>query len=217
VDRKPDATVAKPAVPKPMAPPPPRGLEVSVDTSEAPELAKWGQLAKVAIEKAHPIIALQLRSDGYTPPREIRLVFKKRQKRPGFTRGNQISLSADWVKANPNGGGLVIHHLVRVIQAYPSVSDANRWLAAGIADYFRYSIFEAMPPLKLKPGPARYRQGSRLAALFLAWVVRVHDRDLIRKVNAALRQDRYTDDLFRVCTKRTLDQLWDQFAKGKRR
>src|SRR5262249_3197054 len=53
VKKEPDAAVQKPATPKPLAPPGPRGLEVSVDTSEAPELATWGQRARAAIEKAH--------------------------------------------------------------------------------------------------------------------------------------------------------------------
>ena len=59
---------------KPRAP----AVKVTVDVTEVPDLADWGKEAKALVEKWHPLIADLLRSDGFTPPGEVKIVFKKK-------------------------------------------------------------------------------------------------------------------------------------------
>jgi hypothetical protein len=48
-------------------PRPAAGVKVTVDTTEAPELADWGKKkAKELVEKWHPLVAGLLKSDGFT-------------------------------------------------------------------------------------------------------------------------------------------------------
>ncbi len=82
----------------------------------------------------------------------------------------------------------------------------------GIADYVRFYHYEPRTPLHLNPARARYQNGYRDAAMFLAWIEKAHDPDIVRKLNAALRQGKYTDALFKTYTSRGLDELWDAFV-----
>src|SRR5262245_52058641 len=93
-------------------------VKVSVDTTEVPNLADWGKKAKGLVEKWHPAITELLKSDGFTPPAEVKLVFKKEMKGVAYARGNTIVIAADWVTKHPDDYGMVVHELTHVIQAY---------------------------------------------------------------------------------------------------
>ena len=49
---------------------------------------------------------------------------------------------------------------------------------------------------------------TRMAA---AWIEQNHDKEIVRKLNEALRKAEYKDELFKTCTSKTLDELWDGF------
>jgi hypothetical protein len=191
-------------------------VQVRVDTTEVPELADWGRKAKELVEKWHPIISDLLRSDGFTPPAKVKLVFKKDMRGVAYTSRNTIVIAGSWIKKHPDDFGMVVHELTHVIQDYRH--DGPGWLVEGLADYVRFYHFE--PQKKLTLGRrASYRKGYRTAAMFLAWIEKTHDKAIIRQVNQALRQGKYTDELFKTWTSKTLDELWDAFvaSAGKRR
>jgi hypothetical protein len=189
-------------------------VKVVVDVTEAPDLAAWAGEAKQLVEKWHPIITDLLPGDRFTPPSEVKLVFKKDMKGVASTTEATITVAANWVKKHPDDYGMVVHELTHVIQAYPS-SDAG-WLVEGIADYVRFYHFE--PKTKLGPiDPAResYRDGYRTTAMFLAWIERTHDKAIVRKMNDALRKSEYSYDLFKKCTGKSLDRLWADFLEDE--
>jgi formylglycine-generating enzyme required for sulfatase activity len=186
-------------------------VKVTVDTSEVPELAPWAAKAKTIVEEWHPRIAQLLASDGFTPPDEVRLVFRKNMRGVAGTSGTTITIAAPWVQQHPDDFGMVVHELTHVIQAYPAYEAG--WLVEGIADYIRFFHYE--PKKKLTPpdrAKTTYRDGYRTTARFLNWVERTHDRRIVRKLNAALRKGRYKDDLFKTCTNRSLDELWAEYV-----
>jgi hypothetical protein len=151
-----------------------------------------------------------LTSDGFTPPDTVKLLFKKDMEGVAFTSGTTITIAADWVKKHPDDFGMVIHELTHVVQSYPE--NGASWLVEGIADHMRFFHFE--PKTKLDPprnAKASYRDGYQTTAQFLAWIERHHDKEIVRKLNAALRRGRYRDELFKRHTKRSLDQLWADF------
>src|SRR5262245_19586313 len=94
-------------------------VRVVVDTSDAPETAAWAEKARGLVVKWHPLIADLLKSDGFTPSREVKLVFKKEMLVPASTSGDTISVNAEHVKRHPDDFGMVIHELTHVLQRYP--------------------------------------------------------------------------------------------------
>jgi Peptidase of plants and bacteria len=191
-------------------------VRVVVDVADVPELKEWADKAKALVVQWHPKIADMLKSDGFTPPSEVKLVFKKKARFIAYTGGRTITISANWIKKNPDDYGMVVHELTHVVQAYPP-SKAG-WLVEGIADYVRFYKYE--PQTKLGPLDTRtasYRDGYRTTARFLAWVERTHDRALVNKLNRALRRGEYRDALFRDYTGKSLDDLWADFVKAQKK
>jgi hypothetical protein len=189
-----------------------------VDSTEAPELAEWGRRAKALVERWHPVIAGLLRSDRFTPPGEVRIVFKKHMRGVAYARGSTIVIAADWVRGHPDDYGMVAHELTHVIQSYGrSRRPGPSWLVEGIADYVRFYHYEPETRLAVDPRRASYRDGYRTTAMFLAWVEETHDRDIVGKLNEALRRGEYRDELFEARTSKTLDELWGTFAASLER
>jgi Peptidase of plants and bacteria len=187
-------------------------LKVNIDTTEVPELEGWAEGAKALVEKWHPKAAELLASEGYKPPNEVTLVFKKDMKGVAHASGRTITIAANWVIHHPDDKGMVVHELVHVIQSYPP-SRAG-WLVEGLADWVRFYQFEPETRLgRPDPNRASYRDGYRTTAMFLDWVRATYDADLIVKLNAALRVGKYRPELFQEATGKSLDDLWAEFIK----
>lgn len=112
----------------------------------------------------------------------------------------------------------MVHELVHVVQAYgsgrrrnPGATRPPGWLVEGLADYLRFYHYE--PETKGAEIPrrriatARHDASYRVSANFIHWVVEHHDRDLVRHLNAALREGRYQDALWKEHTGKTLSEL----------
>ena len=48
---------------------------------------------------------------------------------------------------------------------------------------------------------------QRVSANFLDWVVREHDKDLVRNLNTAAREGRYSGELWKELTGKSVDEL----------
>ena len=190
-------------------------VKVVVDTSEVPEVAEWGKKAKSLVETWHPKVSELLKSDGFTPPNEVKIVFKKDMKGVAYASGKTITISANWIKAHPDDLGMVVHEMTHVIQAYRRSGPS--WLVEGIADYVRFIHYEPKTRIRIDTKKASYRDSYRTSAKFLGWVEKTHDKDLVRKLNEALRKGKYKDELFETYTKQTLDQLWAAFLVAEER
>lgn len=191
-------------------------VQVTVDTSRAPEAAPWGAEAKKVVVKWYPVIAEMLKSRDFRPPAQVRLVFRSGIHAPAFTTRNTITINADHIKRHPDDFGMVVHELTHVVQGYPRGNEDAGWLVEGIADYVRFYLYE--PQTKLRPvNPARdhYHDGYRTAAQFLAWIEKKHDPNIIRKLNAVLRQGRYTPLVFKIYTGKSVDDLWSEFIASR--
>ena len=197
--------------------PQPVAVKVTVDTSEVPELAEWGKKAAALVEKWHPIIAEMLKSDGFTPPGAVKLVFKKNMRGVAYTSRRTIVIASSWLKRHPDDFGMVVHELTHVIQAYRGGSRGAGWLVEGIADYVRFFHYEPKTRLTVNPKRASYKQGYRTAAAFLGWIEKTHDKKIVGKLNEALRKSKYKDELFKTYTTKTLDELWAAFLASLER
>ena len=187
-------------------------VSVTIDTSESPEVEPWAKEAKALVEVWYPKVAALLPSQDFRPPLEVRIVFKKDMKGVADTSGNRIRIAADWIKKHPEDRGMVIHEMTHIIQSYPPTRAG--WLVEGVADHVRFFRFEPETKVTLRDlDRASYRDGYRTTALFLDWVQRTYDEDLVVKLNAALRRGEYAPELFKTATTKTLDDLWAEFVK----
>ena len=201
--------------------------QIILDTTGAPDLTKWvhEELAPVMQEWYPKIVAL-LPSKGYEAPRKVILAFNKNLPFLAMTSGARVTCSPVWFRKNLQGEakGAVVHELAHVVQQYRVAQRANPkatanpgWLVEGIADYVRWFKYEPQPHgteiTKGNLGGARYDASYRITANFLNWVAGRHGETVIVKLNAALREGRYRDDLWKQWTGHTVQKLGGEWKQ----
>jgi hypothetical protein len=194
-------------------------VEVVVDVSDAPEMKAWADKVARICERAYPMINDELKSPGYVPAHLIHMRLSKRYRGVAATGGTRIIGSVSYFKAHPRDVGAMVHETVHVVQRYRH-GHAPGWLVEGIADYVRFFKFEpGKLGARINPRTARYNRSYRVTAAFLAYVTRKYDRHLVRKVNEALREGKYTDKIFQDLTGKSLQELgaeWKASLEGGR-
>jgi hypothetical protein len=190
---------------------------VTVDSSEVPELRQWAQHAGELCVEWYPKICDLLPSEGFIPPKNVRLKFHKDMDGVASTSRDVINISANYVKNHTNDFGMVIHELTHVAQDYGRRRNPG-WLVEGVADYIRIVHFEpkARRPL-LDPDKAKYTDAYKTTAIFLEWVENKYDKETVKKLNRALREGAYRPELFKEITGKSLDELWTEFADSLRK
>lgn len=192
---------------KPMKAPP-----VTVDTTDIPELAPWAVKAKMLVEQWYPYITEMLATQGYKPPKTIKLTFKKKIDAPAWATGDEITFSGEWLTAHPDDMGIVIHELTHIIQAYPDYEEKPGWLVEGIADYIRWWRYEPESPRsRVDPAKSKYTDAYRTTAAFLAWVAAKYDRGIVYHLDQAIRDKKDPMPVFAQLTGKDPDTLWGEY------
>lgn len=208
----------------PATPADPGKFEIVFDTSEMPELKGWvDSKLRPVCEKWYPIIEEMLASEGFKPPHRFTVTFRKDMRGVAATGGTRISCAGDWFQRNLEGEaiGAVVHEMVHVVQQYGRARGSNRnpgWLVEGVADYIRWFKFEP-PSLRPRPNPARakYTDSYRTTAAFLNYVTEKHDKDVVKKFNVAMREGKYSPELWKTYTGKTVDELWTEYVATLKR
>ncbi|MCX7820005.1 MAG: basic secretory family protein [Kiritimatiellae bacterium] len=190
------------------------------DVRHAPELESWvRKRLSPAVVEWYPKLAEILHVENLAPPGHVQIIL-----RPGrgvaATSGSRITANSRWIdrERNREAVGAIVHELVHVLQQYdhrpPGTPPPPGWLVEGIADYLRWFVVEPESHgadliwLRRQQGvQLRHDAGYRISANFLDWVIRRHDPELIRHLNAALRMGRYEETLWEKWTGRTLEDL----------
>ena len=194
--------------------------EFIFDTSEMPELKPWVEAKlRPVCRQWYPRIVEMLASEGFSAPLRVRVTFEKDMRGVASTGGARVHCAGDWFKKNLEGeaSGAVVHELVHVVQQYgpaPKAHPNPGWLVEGIADYIRWFKYEPKAS-RPRPDPARakYTDSYRVTAAFLNYVTETHDKDIVKKLNAAMRQGNYSPDLWKTCTGKSVDELWADYVK----
>ncbi len=187
-------------------------VKIAVDVSQVPELKEWAEKAKVLCEEWYPRTSDFLATPGFTPPGEFKIIFEKDKKGVADTSGAVIRVAADWVKKNPGDWGMIVHEMVHVVQSYPG--GCPGWVTEGVADYVRYFQYEKKAVSPKERRGKSYKESYRTAASFLAWVTEKHDKEIVKKLNAAGRAGKYKDDLFKDAAGKDLDALWKDYLSA---
>jgi len=200
-------------------------FEITIDTTETPDLTEWAQkeLAPV-VKEWYPKIVELLPTEGYKAPTRISITFRADMRGVAATGGTRVQCAAAWFRQQLQGEakGAIVHELVHVVQNYgmarrtnPNPTRTPGWLVEGMADYIRWFLYEPQTHgaeiTSRNIARARYDANYRISANFLNWVTETYDKEVIRKLNAAAREGRYSDDLLKEYTGHTVQELNDQW------
>jgi len=194
--------------------------EMVLDYSDMPELKEWiDTKLKPACVAWYPKIVELLPSEGFAAPKRFSITFRPDMRGVAATSGSRVYCAGGWFKRNLQGEavGAVVHEMVHVVQRYRRVRGGRPnpgWLVEGIADYIRWFLYEPKSK-RPRPDPARaqYTDSYRTTAAFLHYVVEKHDKAIVRKLNAAMRQGKYASELWKEYTGKTVDELWAEYVK----
>jgi len=201
--------------------------QFSINSVDAPDLADWSKTDLVpAVEKWYPIIVEYLPSKGFEAPKRFSIKFSNDYHGVAATGGTHIECAPDWYRRNLKGEGVgsVIHELVHVVQQYgkarrnPNGARIPGWLIEGIPDYIRWYKFEPQSHgADIRNANAlsraRYDGSYRISANFLNWTSEKYDKQLVPKLNAAIREGEYDDDIWKKLTNHTVQELNDEWKQ----
>lgn len=204
--------------------------EITIDVSAAPELADWAR-EKLAptLAEWYPKIEAELPSPGFTAPKKFSVTLE-----PGdgvaATSGDRITGNAIWLDGETNGQalGALVHEAVHVVQDYgwgrrnnPDASETPGWLTEGIADYVRWFHFEPdkhgadLAWIRKQHNFKYHYDGAyRVTANFLNWVTQNYDKNIVAELNAACREGKYHDSIWKDKTGKTAPELGAEWAKA---
>ncbi len=181
-------------------------VEFVLDVSDAPDMKPWAEMVARTCEQSYPMINDELASDGFVPPRLIRLKLSKDYRGVAGTSGNRIVGSVDYFRRHPKDVGAMVHETVHVVQRYRR-GHRPGWLVEGISDYIRFFKYEPGKIGQINIRTARYNGSYRVSAAFLAYLVAKHDKDIVRKLNGMMREGHYEEDAFQKLTGKPLREL----------
>ncbi len=191
-------------------------VEFSVDVSDAPEMKEWAEKAARICEREYTMINEELKSAGFKPPRTVKMSLKSDYDGVAYASRGEITGSVKYFKAHLDDIGAMVHETTHIVQQYRTRNNPG-WLVEGIADYVRFFKYE---PGKIGPISARrahYDGSYRVTAAFLQYLTTQYDKEIVLKLNKAMREGEYKDSIFKALTKKTLKELDDEWRATLKR
>ena len=185
-------------------------IEFTVDTADAPELKEWAEKTARVCEREYFMINEELKSPGFKPATQVSMTLKNDYNGVAETGGQRIKGSVKFYKAHPDDIGSMVHETVHVVQAYRGRGNPG-WLVEGVADYIRFFKYEPGKIGRINADRAKYDGSYRVSASFLNFLCEKYDKEIVSKLNQAMREGKYKDDLFKEYTKKPLDELNDEW------
>lgn len=181
-------------------------IEFVLDVTDAPEMKEWIEKTARVCERQYPMICEELRADGFKPLTVIRMTLKKDYRGVAAAGGGRITGSVKYFTDHPDDVGAMVHETVHCVQLYRSRGNPG-WLVEGVADYIRFFKYEAVKPKPLPPERAKYDGSYRVSAAFLAFVAEKYDKDIVRELNQKMQDGKYTIEVWKELTGKTLEEL----------
>lgn len=159
-------------------------------------------------------------------PKEIRLFNHRSLKKvviiidPDYkgvaaTNDGIVRVNPDWMHQHPKDVDVITHEVMHIVQAYPEEAGPG-WITEGIADYVRYKVGIEntssgwrLPDYNSKQ---RYTDAYRVTARFFVWIEKNYKRNLVKKLNIAMRDKSYNTSFWAKETGKTIDQLWTAYS-----
>lgn len=204
----------------------PGGMRFTVETTDAPDLTEWAEKELVpVVQQWYPKLVEMLPSEGFAAPRTFSISFTNSYKGVAATAGNRVMCDPAWFRRElkREALGAVVHELVHVVQQYGRARRAGGapppgWLVEGLCDYIRWYLYEPQSRgAEIRPeaaARARYDAAYRPTANFLNFVLNHYDQDLIKKLNAAMREGKFTAEMWKTLTGKTAEELSEEWKKA---
>ena len=200
----------------------------TIDSTTAPDLKEWAETKlKPVVQEWYPKMVAMLPSDGFEAPSSFTLQFRNDMRlTPASAGGNRVNMNSGWFRRelNREALGAVVHEMVHVVQNYgrarrtnPDATRTPGWLVEGIPDYIRWFLYEPQTKgaelTERNIARAKFDASYRISGNFLDWVTRTSDKEFVRKLNAACREGKYTEELWKEWTGKTVQELGDEWKK----
>lgn len=126
-----------------------------------------------------------------------------------------VRVNPEWMHKHPGDIDVVTHEVMHIVQDYPGGSGPG-WITEGIADYVRYTlgVDNAGGDWRLPDYNARqsYKDAYRVTARFFVWLEKNYEKDLVKKLDKAMRTNTYTKGFWKKETGKNVDELWAAYA-----
>jgi hypothetical protein len=185
-------------------------VEFVLNFADAPEMKEWLEKTARVCERAYPMINEELKSDGFKPPTVVTMTLRNDYKGVAAAGGSRITGSVKYFKDHPDDIGAMVHETAHVVQQYRTRSNPG-WLVEGVADYVRFFKYEPGKIGRLNPERAKYDASYRVTAAFLNYVTEKYDNELVKKLNKAMREGEYKEDLWKQYTKKSVQELNEEW------
>lgn len=189
-------------------------VEFIIDVTDAPEMKAWAEKAVEICVKAYPMICEELKSDGFRPERLITMTLKKDYDGVAYASGNRIVGSVKYFSSHKDDYGAMVHETAHVVQRYRGRGNPG-WLVEGVADYVRFIKYEPQSLRPIRRDRAKYDASYRTTAAFLGYVAEKYDKDLVLKLNEAMRNGKYKEELFKEITGKTVQELGEEWKESR--
>lgn len=201
----------------------------TINATAAPDLLEWADKElRPVVQEWYPKLVALLPSDGFKPLTNVTIRFRDNMGgTPASAGGGTINCNAGWFRKElkREARGSVVHEMVHVVQSYGRVRrddpDAKRmpgWLVEGIPDYIRWYLYEPQTKgaeiSKGRIANAKYDASYRVTGNFLNWVTQKYDTNLVVKLNAAGRAGKYSEELWKTSTGKTVQELGEEWKKA---
>jgi hypothetical protein len=185
-------------------------VEFIVDVGEAPEMKEWAEKASRLCEQWYPKICEAFRTEGDRPATQVTMVITPGYKGVAMAGRGRITGSSRYFKDHPDDLGAMIHETVHIVQHYRGRGNPS-WLVEGVADYYRFFVFEPGKAGPVNPARAHFDSSYRTTATFLAYLTEKYDKEIAYKLHRLMREGQYKEAAFQEFTGkpvRELDEEW---------
>ncbi|HZI33760.1 MAG TPA: basic secretory protein-like protein [Candidatus Binatia bacterium] len=196
---------------------------ITLNTAQAQALREWAEHTLApALAEWYPKIVALLPSPGYAAPTHFSITLKPMDG-VAFTSGHRVVANSDWLQKEIGGEavGSLVHEMVHVVQQFGHNGVHNPgWLVEGSADYIRWFKYEPQSHgadivwmRHLHHFSPHYNDSYRVTANFLNWISEKYDADIVGQMNAAMREGKYDDGLWKKYTGKTAPELGAEWKK----
>jgi hypothetical protein len=134
--------------------------------------------------------------------------------------GNRILFSTAYMNAHPTDIDIVTHEGMHLVQGY-GYGSGPVWLTEGIADFIRYKYGVDnigskwyLPDFSPQHNEKKYENSYRITARFFEWIDQKVKPGMIIQIDKELRNRTYNQDTWVKLSGKTIDELWDEYAKN---
>jgi hypothetical protein len=191
-------------------------VEFVIDVADEPKMKGWAEKVAAICTRAYPMINQELKSEGFKPPTVVTLAMKTGYRGVAFASGGRITGSVKFFAEHPDDVGAMVHETTHVVQHYHGRENPV-WLVEGVSDYIRFFKFEPGKIGRINAARAHYNGSYRVTAAFLAYVTTKYDKQLVLKLNKAMREGHYKDEIFKELTGKSLEELDGEWIKTLKR